>query len=215
MSELPPITIAALDPTGSPNREHLVPAMREGLTVHLLVQQMLGLLIRADLAGKLFAEDMAFTPVGGIASTTVQAAVAEIDAEKQALNANLTALAGLTGASDRVAYFTAAETLALATLTTFGRSLMDDADAAAGRGTLGAVAIDAGAGGIGLCLLAENNSAGTVNSGDTVAGSSLRTAVVTSGGAVVANATPALSGTWRNVTSAVAVGQFTVFQRIS
>lgn len=58
---------------------------------------------------------------------------------KQDANANLTALAGLTGAADRTNYFTAAGAMALATLTAFGRSLIDDADAAAGRVTLGGV----------------------------------------------------------------------------
>lgn len=55
----------------------------------------------------------------------------------QPLDAELSALAGLTGLADRVAYFTGPGAAALATFSAFGRSLVDDADAAAGRVTLG------------------------------------------------------------------------------
>lgn len=60
-------------------------------------------------------------------------------AGKQALHANLTALSGLVGAADRVAYFTGPGALALATFTSFARSLLDDVDDAAARSTLGLV----------------------------------------------------------------------------
>lgn len=53
------------------------------------------------------------------------------------LKAPLSAINGLTPAADRIAYYTGASTGALATLTTFGRSLIDDADATAARTTLG------------------------------------------------------------------------------
>jgi phage-related tail fiber protein len=53
------------------------------------------------------------------------------------LSAALSSVGGLTPQADRIAYYTGASTAALATLTTFGRSLIDDADAAAGRTTLG------------------------------------------------------------------------------
>ncbi len=54
-----------------------------------------------------------------------------------ALSAALSTVGGLTPAADRIAYYTSASAAALATLTSFGRSLIDDADAAAGRTTLG------------------------------------------------------------------------------
>jgi hypothetical protein len=53
------------------------------------------------------------------------------------LGAPLTAINGLTPAADRIAYYTSASAGAMTALTAFGRSLIDDVDAAAARTTLG------------------------------------------------------------------------------
>lgn len=57
-------------------------------------------------------------------------------AGKQPLDADLTAIAALVSAADKLPYATGAGAWALTTLTTFGRSLIDDADAAGARTTL-------------------------------------------------------------------------------
>lgn len=53
------------------------------------------------------------------------------------LSAALASIGGLTPAADSLAYYTGSATAALATFTSFARSLLDDADAATARTTLG------------------------------------------------------------------------------
>lgn len=64
-------------------------------------------------------------------------AAAAAQAASQPLDAQLTALAGLSPSADQFPYFTALTTAALATITSYARTLLDDADAATARTTLG------------------------------------------------------------------------------
>jgi hypothetical protein len=84
--------------------------------------------------------DLAIADGGTGASTAANARTnlgLAIGTNVQAYNAALQSISGLTTAADRTIYTTAADTYAVTTLTSFGRSIMDDADATAGRTTLG------------------------------------------------------------------------------
>lgn len=60
-----------------------------------------------------------------------------IGTDVQAQNANLQSLAGITGAADKSVYFTGAGSLAAFDLSSYARTLLDDANAAAMQSTLG------------------------------------------------------------------------------
>lgn len=99
------------------------------------------------------------TPAGAIAATTVQAAINELDAEKQPIDPTLTALSAQNWVANSLPVGTGADTLAQTNftantfvarastgnlgakaITDFGLSLVDDADATTARTTIGAAA---------------------------------------------------------------------------
>lgn len=83
------------------------------------------------------ASEIAFTATGGLASTNVQDALAELDTEKQPKDATLTAFAALVTAADKLAYATGVDTFALADFTAAARTFVAATTAADQRTALG------------------------------------------------------------------------------
>lgn len=85
----------------------------------------------ADTSGDVIQDGGAFTaatipnvPAGNISSSTVQAAINELDTEKQPVDATLTALAGVTTAADKLIYATGSDTFSTTDLTSVARTLV-------------------------------------------------------------------------------------------
>ena len=102
---------------------------------------------------------------GGTGASTASGARAnlgiEIGVNVQAYDAGLLSIAGLTTVADRSIYTTASDTYAVYTLTAAGRAILDDADAAAQRTTLGlgtAAVKNTGTSGDAVPLLNGNNN---------------------------------------------------------
>lgn len=112
------IKISELAPTASPSRNASVPVANEGLSPRYTVAQILGLIASDDGAM----------------------------ADKQPLNATLTALAALVGDANKLPYFTGDNALALADLTAEARTFLAAVDKAAQRSALGVydVVVDRG-----------------------------------------------------------------------
>jgi hypothetical protein len=89
--------------------------------------------------GAIAAGSVSVTPAGAIASSDVQAALVELDAEKQPLAANLTAFAGLAGAANKLPFFSGVSNLSLADFSAIGQAFVAAVDAAAVRAIIGAV----------------------------------------------------------------------------
>ncbi|MBI4516450.1 MAG: hypothetical protein HY699_11620, partial [Deltaproteobacteria bacterium] len=103
------------------------------------------------------------------ASTLEQRTPAQVlsDIGAQAVDATLTSLAALGTASDKIAYTTGVDTWAETTLSAFIRTLLDDADAAAARATLG---VGAGAGDVLKVGTPVNNQVGVWTGDGTLEG---------------------------------------------
>jgi hypothetical protein len=123
------------------------------------------------------------TGAGTINAVTLYENGTSLASKYQGLDSELTAIAGLTSAADRLPYFTGSGTAALATFTTAGRNLVDDADTTAQRTTLGlgtAATQNTGTSGANLPFL---NGTNTWSAGQTIDQASLTVNLDTAFGA--------------------------------
>jgi hypothetical protein len=84
-------------------------------------------------------DSIVFAQIGGAGTYTAGAGLSLTGNQFAIADVELLAIAGLTSAADRLAYFTGSGTASLATFTAAGRALVDDADTTAQRVTLGLV----------------------------------------------------------------------------
>jgi len=133
------------------------------------------------------------------------ATAASILASRQPLDADLTAIAALTSAADRVPYATGAGTWALATLTSFARTLLATANNSAFLAALGQIAssaldfINAGAGAVTRTVQAKLRDIvnvrdfGATGDGTTDDAAAIRAAIAAASGRTLYFPTPASS----------------------
>lgn len=143
------------------------------------------------------------------------------DNRYQPLDADLTAIAGLTSAANKLPYFTGSGTAAAADFTAAGRALVDDADASAQRTTIGLGAaatlnlgtgLSSGAGNINLADTAVTPSAytnasitvdqqGRITAASSGAGGSGALRMLPGGRLTLTTATPVLTSTVTGATT--------------
>ena len=125
-------------------------------------------------------------------------------------DSELAALAGLVSAADRLPYFTGSGTASLATFTAAGRALVDDADAAAQRTTLGlAIGTDVQAYDVELAAIAGLTSA--ANKGIRYTGSGTAEVVDNVDAASVIGASTAAAGSTNADAGALPAGTARVY----
>lgn len=103
------IRIDELNPA-TPDRNAVVPTMKDGVAGRLSIAQILSKIVKGDFIGLFAAADIDFTPAGNVAATKVQAAIEEVDSEKLAKSANLSDLSNVPTSRANLGVYSKAET---------------------------------------------------------------------------------------------------------